>query len=142
MKEKQIIGRTEIAAFPLLSLEDVTVKIDTGAYSSAIHCSHIGLNSDQNLEVIFLDETDSGFTGKIETFEEFDKRKIKSSSGHSEVRFAINTTLGLGKHDYPIRVTLADRSIMRIPVLIGRRFLKKNKFVVDPQHINLFAGKN
>jgi hypothetical protein len=139
--DKTIIGRIESAAFPELSIDDVPVKIDTGAYSSAIHCSRIELLPDGKLEVVFLDKDDAAFLGTALVFERYDKRKIKSSSGHSETRFSIDTLLRLGANDYPVRLTLADRSTMRVPVLIGRRFLKKNRFVVDPQRKNTWANK-
>jgi hypothetical protein len=38
---KCIIGRRDMIDFPELGLEDIEAKIDTGAYTSAIHCSQI-----------------------------------------------------------------------------------------------------
>jgi len=36
-----IIGRKEIVSFPMLDLIDLEAKIDTGAYTSALHCKDI-----------------------------------------------------------------------------------------------------
>ena len=38
---KKVIGRIDKADFPLLGLFDIDVKIDTGAYTSSIHCHKV-----------------------------------------------------------------------------------------------------
>ena len=38
---KTTIGRVDKADFKELSLEDIDIKIDSGAYTSSIHCSNI-----------------------------------------------------------------------------------------------------
>lgn len=35
---KKIIGRTDLIDFPELDLWNIGAKIDSGAYTSAIHC--------------------------------------------------------------------------------------------------------
>ena len=40
-KIKQIIGRREEIDFPELGLFGITAKIDTGAYTTALHCHDI-----------------------------------------------------------------------------------------------------
>ena len=52
--EKIVIGRFEKADFPLLDLENISIKIDTGAYTSSIHCDNIVEKEDQ-LYCTFLD---------------------------------------------------------------------------------------
>lgn len=141
-KERTVIGRSERGHFPDLGLRRVLLKIDTGAYSSAIHCTKLEIDSDGLLRVIFLALNESGFTGEEMTFRDFERRRIKSSSGHSELRYAITTRLSLAGKTYPIRLTLADRSGMRVPVLLGRRFLKRNRFVVDPSRRHLLRSKS
>ena len=39
--EKLIIGRRELIDFPELSLFGIEAKIDTGAYTSVLHCHDI-----------------------------------------------------------------------------------------------------
>ena len=41
----KIIGRREFVAFPLLRIDKVEAKIDTGAYTCAIHCNDIVLKT-------------------------------------------------------------------------------------------------
>ncbi|MEZ5306732.1 MAG: RimK/LysX family protein [Pyrinomonadaceae bacterium] len=130
--DQRIIGRRENAVFPALHIGPVPVKIDTGAYSSAIHCSLIEVGEDGLLRVVFLEGEDPGFSGAVSKFKRFETRKVRSSNGHTEVRYAVRTGITFGSETFRIRLTLADRSSMRIPVLIGRRFLKRHRFVVDP----------
>ena len=40
-KKSLFIGRTDRADFPILGLFDIAVKIDTGAYTSVLHCHDI-----------------------------------------------------------------------------------------------------
>ena len=44
---KKIIGRVDKIDFPKLGLYNIDVKIDTGAYTSAIHCSDIIIENNQ-----------------------------------------------------------------------------------------------
>ena len=141
-KERSVIGRSERGDFPALGLKRVGLKIDTGAYSSAIHCTKIEISDEGLLSVIFLADNEAGFTGKELNFRRFERRRIKSSSGHSELRYAIETELSLAGKVYEVRLTLTDRSAMRVPVLLGRRFLKRNKFVVDPSRRYQLTGKS
>ncbi len=133
---QRVLGRQERADFPKLNLSGVILKIDTGAYSSAIHCSRIEMVEPGVLGVVFLEDGDSGYTGEEIRFRKFQTRQVKSSNGVIEERFAIITRIALGKETFRVRMTLTDRSTMRIPVLIGRRFLKLNNFIVDPGLIN------
>ncbi|RPI42243.1 MAG: peptidase, partial [Bacteroidetes bacterium] len=41
MTGKTILGRGDRADFPQLGLENIEIKIDTGAYTSSIHCHQI-----------------------------------------------------------------------------------------------------
>ena len=89
---KNIIGRKDKVDIPFLSIENIPVKIDSGAYSSSIHCSSIELienSSKKQLEVIFLDESNSNFSGKKYIFTEFRKKKVKSSTGDEQERYFI-----------------------------------------------------
>lgn len=130
-KAKKIIGRTDKADFPLLELKDIDVKIDTGAYTSSIHCVDIK-ELDQTLQCSFLDATHPEYNGKRFVFKNYDISAVKSSNGKVEVRYAIRTQISFFNKIYPITLTLTPRDDMRFPVLIGRKFLN-GKFLVDSQ---------
>ena len=61
----------------------------------------------------------------------FITKHVKSSNGQIEERFFIDTDIILSGENYPIRLSITDRSSMKWPVLIGRKFLKQHKFLVD-----------
>lgn len=127
---KKEIGRIDKADFPLLNLFDIDVKIDTGAYTSSIHC--INLKEENGLlKCIFLDKDHPDYHEKEFIFDTYDKKVVKSSNGIAETRFRIKSKIVLFNKTYDIFLTLSDRGEMRFPVLLGRHFLK-NKFIVDP----------
>ncbi|MEW7280599.1 RimK/LysX family protein [Aquimarina sp. 2201CG1-2-11] len=130
-KEKKIIGRIDKIDFPLLSLKEIDAKIDTGAYTSSIHCIDIKEVGD-TLQCSFLDATHPEYNGKRFTFKNYDITAVKSSNGKVEVRYAIKTKIIVFNSTYPITLTLSPRDDMRFPVLIGRKFLSR-KFLIDPQ---------
>ncbi|NNF00240.1 MAG: peptidase [Pyrinomonadaceae bacterium] len=136
------IGRSDIADFPKLDLKKINIKIDSGAYTSAIHCCRIEKASDNTIEVIFLDEEDPKYTGKIHRFESFKEKKVKSSNGEIERRFIVETEIIISSESYEISLSLTYRGDMRFPVLIGRKFLAKNHFVVNPRLKNHLHKKD
>ncbi len=132
---KKIIGRVDIVDFPKLGLFNIDVKVDTGAYTSAIHCSKI-IEENHALRCIFNSKTHKNF-GKTEiVFEEFSRTDVKSSNGYKENRYKVKSEVVFFGKTYKINLTLSTRDDMRFPVLIGRQFLKQ-KFLVDVDQENL-----
>lgn len=129
--EKKVIGRFDKADFPLLNLEDIAIKIDTGAYTSSIHCDNI-VEKDDQLYCTFLDEEHPLYNGKEFIFKDYDVVFVKSSNGIIQKRFQVQSTIRIFEKVYKISLSLSARQEMRFPVLIGRRFLTK-KFIVDPE---------
>ncbi|OAB80106.1 ATP-dependent zinc protease family protein [Cochleicola gelatinilyticus] len=132
---KRSIGRTDKADFPLLNLFDLAIKIDTGAFTSSIHCTEIVVE-DNYLKCKFLDEEHPDYHNKEITFDKYDVKVVKSSNGQSQARYRILTEILLFGKVYPIFLTLSDRAEMKYPVLLGRKFLTK-RFVVDINKTNL-----
>ncbi|MBD0831050.1 ATP-dependent zinc protease family protein [Aestuariibaculum sediminum] len=126
---KKIIGRADIISFPKLSLFDINVKVDTGAYTSAIHCSEI-IEENGSLRCTFHSDVHKNF-GKTEiVFDDYSRTNVKSSNGFKENRYKIKSDVIFFGKTYKINLTLSTRDDMRFPVLIGRQFLKR-KFLVD-----------
>ena len=132
---KKTIGRTDRASFPDLGLTDIPIKIDTGAYTSSIHCNNLKVENNV-LYADFYDENLPRSKPKTVSFTDFATKKVKSSNGVDQNRFKINSNVKLFGKVYKIALTLADRKKMRNPVLIGRKFLNK-KFVVDTEFKSL-----
>jgi hypothetical protein len=122
------IGRSEKVFFTKLNDGILTAKIDTGAFSAALHCDSI--------KVI-----ESGLQIKISNntyiFHKWSECDVKSSNGKIQKRYGIKLKMRLGKKDYRIFVTLTNRKNMKFPLLIGRRFLQANGFLVDVNKKNI-----
>lgn len=135
MKNKIVIGRIDRVDLPDLGIEEAKAKIDTGAYTSSIHCHKIELKDDL---LIFYLPVEIGEHSVIKKFQTrlFTSKTIRSSNGKEEVRFIIKTTINLFGRIFITDFSLSDRSRMKNPILIGRKLLK-NKFVVDVSQKNL-----
>ncbi|MDX5422583.1 MAG: RimK/LysX family protein [Hymenobacteraceae bacterium] len=138
--EKKIIGRRELVSFPDLNIEEIEAKVDTGAYTSAIHCSDIHEEErPDGTKVICLDLLDPShpqYNHKKLEFKEYDLREIKSSIGEKQERYVIRTKIKFFDEVIEAEFSLSDRSDMKYPVLIGRKLLK-GRFIVDVARKNL-----
>jgi len=128
---KIIIGRIDKADFPELGLNNIAIKIDTGAYTSSIHCKDIHEKNGM-LYCNFLDKEHPDYNRKSLVFNTYETIKVKSSNGIAEKRYEINSSIKIFGKVYKISLSLSDRKEMKFPVLIGRKFLN-SKFIVDPQ---------
>lgn len=139
VNKKQIIGRKDVADFPELGLEDIAVKIDTGAFTSSIHCHHIRIETDEEgnqfLKFNLLDPDHAQYHGREFSFDQFYQKVIKNSFGESEERYVIETNILLFGEKYALEVSLTDRGNLRFPVLLGRKLLEH--FIVDVTKSNL-----
>ncbi|MBL7896421.1 MAG: ATP-dependent zinc protease [Bacteroidia bacterium] len=135
----RLIGRREFVDFPQLKLFSIEAKIDTGAYTSAIHCKDIQLKTENGKQVLcfkLLDNTHPEYSEQVHEFSEFFRKKIKNSFGEMEERYIIKTVVKIGRKNILTTLSLSDRENMRYPVLIGRRLLK-GKFIVDVNKIHI-----
>lgn len=138
-KKKILIGRSEIIDLPEFALHEVEAKIDTGAYTSAIHCSKIKVKKEAGKQFVTFHIPGSKIHGLGKTVfktDDFILKNIKSSSGHMEERFVITTHVLLFNKLYRTEFSLTDRSSMKFPILLGRKLLIK-RFVVDVSTKNL-----
>ena len=142
-KSKILIGRRDKIDFPKLYLYDVDAKIDTGAYTSSIHCRNIKVIEKDRVKKIkfnLLDPTHPSKSNKRITLPVHAKRRIKNSSGLAEERYLIKTQILLFDEVFDIELSLTDRSGMEYPVLLGRKLLS-NRFIVDVGEANLSYKK-
>jgi len=135
---KIIIGRREYIDFPDLKLVGIIAKIDTGAYTTALHCHDI---KEYNGVLYFklLDPSHPEYNKQEYAFKEYKKKGIKNSFGEVEERFIIKTVIKIGKKRIKALISLSDRGNMRYPVLIGRKLLK-NRFIVDVSLLHTIAS--
>jgi hypothetical protein len=132
--DKKIIGRRELVDFPLLQLHQIEAKVDTGAYTSAIHCSYIAeVSLPDGSRVIrcrLLDPGHPAYDARVVEFRHYSLRQIKSSFGQVQDRYVIRTQIQLFEEVLEAEFSLSDRSDLKCPVLIGRALLQHH-FLVD-----------
>lgn len=136
---KVIIGRKERIGLPEIGLDSVWAKVDTGAYTSALHAENIRVEQRNGKDVLLFQALMPGhkkYNGRELVFEKFREKKVKNSFGQAEIRYLIETPLELGGQTFPAEFTLTDRSKMRNAILLGRKILK-GRFLVDVDFINL-----
>lgn len=148
LKSRIIIGRREWLALPELGVDMLTAKIDTGAYTSSLHAENMEVFARGGDEwVRFTTYTHHGETCECEA-PLAHRKKIKSSTGRGKKRLIVKTVAKLsGGFQWELFLSLADRSVMKCPLLLGRRALS-GYFVVDTQashllgNIKTFTGKS
>ena len=128
-----VIGWKEYVAFPEWSIPRLKVKIDTGARTSA-------------LGVIGYEIHQDGGNGIVELSIPLSRKRpervavvrapvlrmvhVRNTSGQCVERPLIEAVIRLGPVTKHVRLTVADRSGMRFPMILGRKALE-NDFVVD-----------
>ncbi len=129
LSDPKVLAAFEEISFPEFNMRNLRAKIDTGAYSGAIHCTKVHEEIENGKKTLYFSPFDNPELIKKTTH--YRKRMVRSSNGTTQKRYFIDTTVIIKGMEYPIHISLADRSDMRWPVLIGRRFLKNHNFLVD-----------
>ena len=132
---QKILGRYDRVDLPELGLVDIHAKIDTGAYTSSLHCRRAQI-VDGKLEFVLLDEEHPEFTGMKFVFSQFEVRDIKNSFGEVERRFVIITTLKIFGEEISTEFSLSNRGSLKFPILIGRKILR-DRFLIDVKKKNV-----
>lgn len=137
--KKKIIGRNEIVDLPKLELYGLRAKVDTGAYTSAIHYHHaevVDWEGKEMLHFTLLDPSHPEYNDKSFYFDKFKTKIIKNSFGQSEERYIIRAVIRLFGNDIETEFSLSDRGSLKFPILLGRKLLNKH-FIVDTSKKNL-----
>lgn len=134
-----IIGRHEWITLPDFSTTPWIAKTDSGARTSTLHATDVTLSSDQQTAHFHTIASDGS---PLECAAPVLRHKlIRNSAGMTELRVIISTTaIFFGGLSFPIQLTLADRSHMKCPVLLGRRAMA-GYFLIDPQS-DFLLGKH
>ncbi len=131
---KSVIGWREWIAMPDLGIDALKAKVDTGARSSALHASDLERAWRDGVPwVRFSLHPLQRHTHPTVWAEApvIDERPVRSSSGRSEVRPVILTTVTLGGEAWQVELTLTRRDSMGFRMLLGRQAVR-GRFLVDP----------
>ncbi len=132
--KKLIVGSQEWCSLPDLNIPAIKARVDSGAKTSSIHAFNIHpFKRDSQPWVSFEVhpiQNDRKTSIRCEA-PIIDRRHVKSSSGSSEKRFVIMSTLVLGGNTWKIELTLNNRDSMGYRMLLGREAMKE-RMLVDP----------
>ncbi len=127
-----VVGWRELVSLPELGLTGIPAKIDTGARTSSLH-AHVLEDFLRGGERFVRFAVDWGGERHFCEAVHVDVRGITSSNGDQQTRFVIKTPLMIGSIRFRAEISLADRSQMQFPMLIGRTALRR-RMVVDSGH--------
>ncbi|RXJ75461.1 clan AA aspartic protease [Arcobacter sp. F155] len=125
----KIVGKKELISIIDLELFELDAKVDTGADSNALHCDDIKIENDV-VHFTLLDDIHPSYHGKRMKMPLYKLKKVRSSNGQLQTRPSIKVTVEFMGKKYKSVITLTNRADMKLPMLIGRRFLSE-KFLVD-----------
>jgi hypothetical protein len=138
---KRVLGRQELVDFPAFGLLQVEAKIDTGAFTCALHCTHQRVETAADgtsvLRVRLFDERHPQHDGQPLEFRQWEEREIRNSFGDVQRRYVIRAAVVLFGQAIETEFSLSDRSDLRFPVLLGRALLQQGSFVVDVTRRNV-----
>ena len=128
---KTILGNTEFVEISGRKGKKIPAKIDTGADSSAIWASKIRVDKDGTLKFALFGEGSEFYNGKIFKRTDFSVVKVRSTTGHEQIRYRVPFSVIIGGKVINMKINLSDRSGNIFPILIGRTSLS-GEFIVDP----------
>lgn len=126
----------------MLSLYRLDAKVDTGAYTSSLHCHRVRFANEEGEDVVYfyvLDPKHPEFENRPYKSRVHKIKRIKSSNGQVEKRIIIKQRTVFAGKKRVIELSLSNRSEMRYPVLLGRKFIT-GRFIVDVSKKYLTEG--
>lgn len=129
---KKVIGRVEKISFPNWSIDELDAKVDTGAYTSSLHCHKIHVVAKGETEFVqfsLFDPDHPSYRKQIFSSRLVKIRTVKSSNGKVQTRYSIKEPAIFCGKKRMIELTLTNRSTMRYDLLLGRKFLEN--YLVD-----------
>ncbi|SCA63737.1 hypothetical protein SCG7086_BC_00110 [Chlamydiales bacterium SCGC AG-110-P3] len=127
-----IIGREEWVTLTNLGIGPLKAKIDTGAKTSSIHAEII--RQDGRVLLFRVPGHNPVCEAMI-----VDRREVLAPNRGASLRYVITTSIAIGDHSWQIEVTLADRTGLSCPMILGREALRR-PLLVDPNRECLLAG--
>lgn len=125
------VGWREMVALPDLGLNGLPAKVDSGARTSSLHGQVLDeFKRDGEKFVRFEVFYPAQQVKQVCEAVHVDVRGITSSNGETQLRYVIKTPLTIGDTTFRAEISLADRSDMKFPMLIGRSALRR-RFLVD-----------
>lgn len=142
--KKAIIGALELCHLPELTINNLNVRVDTGAATSSLHVDNIEeFTHNDELWVSFDIHPDIHNVSHIvrRKAKVVAQKKVKSSTATRERRYVIHTPIQMANQQWTIQLTLTDRSEMTYLMLFGREAMA-GRFLVDPSQEYLLTSSH
>ncbi len=139
---KLTVGALELCALPELGIKNLNIRVDSGAATSSLHVDNIEEFARNGKNWVSFDlHPDIHNVAKVThtTVRIKGRKKVKSSSADTEKRVVITTPIQLGGREWPIKLTLTDRSEMTYLMLLGREAMV-GRIIVDPEFDYLLSS--
>lgn len=137
-----LIGWREWIALPDLCPMPIKAKIDSGAKTSALHAFFIEPYENAGVQMVkfLLHPYQRNTKTVVECHAPVvDRRDVRDSGGHQELRYVIKSTFEFGGMKFADELTLTDRDSMIFRMLLGRNAIS-NKFLVQCGESFLLGG--
>lgn len=129
MSDRLILGSLVTVSIPDLGIKDLVAKVDTGAFSGALHCTDLSV--ERHGEEARLSFTPVGDGSVPYHTNDFREVIVRSANGQESVRYLIPVKIEINGVIYDTLIGLSDRTAMKRDMLLGRRFLLENNALVD-----------
>jgi hypothetical protein len=134
-----VAGWREWAGLPTLGIPWIKVKLDTGARSSALHAFDLEELPGDRVRFSVHPWQDSDADPTTVECDVHDRRTVRSSTGHTQERIVVLTSIELAGRTVLAETTLSNRDQMGFRMLVGREALRQG-FLVDPAR-SFMAGR-
>ncbi|MCC5873396.1 MAG: ATP-dependent zinc protease [Gammaproteobacteria bacterium] len=134
--DKLVVGEIESVRFENLGME-LRARIDTGAVTSSLHATNIRRfqRDGENWVRFTIDDPETGEPVVLERPRSRRVRIVQVGTEDPSTRPVVELRVSLGNSTQTAEFTLADRSALEFPVLIGRNILR-DLMVVDVSKID------
>ncbi|MFT5830934.1 MAG: hypothetical protein ACI9D0_001523 [Bacteroidia bacterium] len=133
-EHRLVIGWREWVALPDLGIRTVKAKVDTGARTSSLHAFDLEEFREGRQDMVRFKIHPEQRSSKREKSVEarvHEWRSVRSSSGETELRPVILTTIEIFGESWEVELTLTRRDAMGFRMLLGRQAVRGH-IVVDP----------
>ena len=124
-----IIGWRERVTLPDWGIRALRAKVDTGAYTSALHVEDLEIAGDSVRFHVALRRDGSKLSRLVEA-PLLRLASVRSSTGHDDERPVVETTVTIRGVAHVAELTLVRRHRMKYRMLIGRRLIS-GRYLVD-----------
>ena len=137
------IGWREWVGLPGLGINRIKAKVDTGARTSALHGFAIEEFEESGIRRLRfrIHPQQRNLEKQVECVMDIaDRRVVRDSGGHEELRWVIRTDILIGPHRWPAEFTLTSRDDMLFRMLLGRTAMA-GRAIVNPSKSYLMGKK-